>query len=678
MADLTPDQLQKLAEQQKKFNEELIQTKLLTNEIFKSESSIAGEIQKSIDNASALNTKFGIGQDISKQINEERIKSAVKAQKIENDIAVAQIQLAQTKNKERQKELTYQISSLKNQMKVEESISNQIYKMGQLLEAEKAATKEKAKQNDLVEITKNKYKSIAQMFSAAGILAFFTKAILDANQQTTELGKSLGISYKAATGIRQEFAAYSKASGDIFINTNRLIKAQTDLTDQLGIAVQYSGEELATFSKLTEIVGLTADEAGRLTKASAGAGMELQDYVANIRKSAFYAQQATGTHFTDKQILQDVSKLSAGILTKFQGNPKAIAEAVVQAKALGTNLEQIDRIGESLLNWESSISNELEAELITGRQLNLEKARYAALTGTQLDLEKEIGSQVGSLADFQQMNVIAQGSLAKAFGLSRDELADMLLKQEAISKYGSKAAELNAQQLKDQQASGLSLDDYLKKQDQQRSIQEKFNDAVQKLQGLFGDLVSGPLGIFVNMISGLLENTIAMSIVFGAIAGILTNKMLTGLASMIGQLTIATGLSITKAAADTASAEAVTLGAATIPILAGIAAVGGAIYAANKFANGGIVTSEINNATIGEAGPEAIIPLNSPKAANMLGGSGNMDMVVNAIDRLNSRIDNAINRPAVAYIQGENAFAKSLGSNKTLGSSQVQNSYNLA
>jgi hypothetical protein len=678
MADLTPDQLQKLAEQQKKFNEELIQTKLLTNEIFKSESSIAGEIQKSIDNASALNTKFGIGQDISKQINEERIKSAVKAQKIENDIAVAQIQLAQTKNKERQKELTYQISSLKNQMKVEESISNQIYKMGQLLEAEKAATKEKAKQNDLVEITKNKYKSIAQMFSAAGILAFFTKAILDANQQTTELGKSLGISYKAATGIRQEFAAYSKASGDIFINTNRLIKAQTDLTDQLGIAVQYSGEELATFSKLTEIVGLTADEAGRLTKASAGAGMELQDYVANIRKSAFYAQQATGTHFTDKQILQDVSKLSAGILTKFQGNPKAIAEAVVQAKALGTNLEQIDRIGESLLNWESSISNELEAELITGRQLNLEKARYAALTGTQLDLEKEIGSQVGSLADFQQMNVIAQGSLAKAFGLSRDELADMLLKQEAISKYGSKAAELNAQQLKDQQASGLSLDDYLKKQDQQRSIQEKFNDAVQKLQGLFGDLVSGPLGIFVNMISGLLENTIAMSIVFGAIAGILTNKMLTGLASMIGQLTIATGLSITKAAADTASAEAVTLGAATIPILAGIAAVGGAIYAANKFANGGIVTSEINNATIGEAGPEAIIPLNSPKAANMLGGGGNMDMVVNAIDRLNSRIDNAINRPAVAYIQGENAFAKSLGSNKTLGSSQVQNSYNLA
>ena len=50
--------------------------------------------------------------------------------------------------------------------------------------------------------------------------------------------------------------------------------------------------------------------------------------------------------------------------------------------------------------------------------------------------------------------------------------------------------------------------------------------------------------------------------------------------------------------------------------LAGLAIAGGIaslivsqMSAAPKFAAGGIVTSEINNATIGEAGPEAIIPL---------------------------------------------------------------------
>ncbi len=41
----------------------------------------------------------------------------------------------------------------------------------------------------------------------------------------------------------------------------------------------------------------------------------------------------------------------------------------------------LPQTGESLLNFETSIENELKAELITGKQLNLERARAAALTG---------------------------------------------------------------------------------------------------------------------------------------------------------------------------------------------------------------------------------------------------------------------------------------------------------
>jgi hypothetical protein len=82
--------------------------------------------------------------------------------------------------------------------------------------------------------------------------------------------------------------------------------------------------------------------------------MNNKAYVSSLRVAAFYAQQTTRTHFSDKEILQDISKLSAGILTKFQNNPKAIASAVVQAKALGTTLEQVDKVGESLLYFESN------------------------------------------------------------------------------------------------------------------------------------------------------------------------------------------------------------------------------------------------------------------------------------------------------------------------------------
>ena len=42
-------------------------------------------------------------------------------------------------------------------------------------------------------------------------------------------------------------------------------------------------------------------------------------------------------------------------------------------------MSQLDGIASSLMDFESSIKNELEAELLLGKNLNLEKARQAAL-----------------------------------------------------------------------------------------------------------------------------------------------------------------------------------------------------------------------------------------------------------------------------------------------------------
>jgi len=342
------------------------------------------------------------------------------------------------------------------------------------------------------------------------LMTFFVTQGVKANEQMVDLGKSLGIGKYQAQGLREEFVKYSIATKDNFITTDKLLKSQTELTQQLGIAVIYSNEELETQSRLTEIVGLTAEEAAKLNKFSAATNLTSDKYVASLRRGAFAAMQTTKTHFSDKEILQDVSKLSAGILVKFQGNPEALAKAVVQAKALGLTLDQVDKIGESLLNFETSIENELKAELITGRQLNLEKARAAALTGDQATLMQEIANQAGSLEDFQKMNVIAQRSLAEAFGLSREEMSDMLLQQQLINKYGDKAKELNADQIKQFQEQkklnkDLTLDQYLKQQAEQLNVQQKFNNAILKLQDLIGNLLAGPLGSLLDSLASGLD-----------------------------------------------------------------------------------------------------------------------------------------------------------------------------
>ena len=114
--------------------------------------------------------------------------------------------------------------------------------------------------------------------------------------------------------------------------------------------------------------------------------------------------------------------------------PKELAKAVVEAKALGSNLQDVEAISQQLLQFESSIGNELEAELLTGRDLNLEIARRDALNGDIATVAKEIKNQVGSAADFTKMNVIQQEALAKSVGMTREDLAKSLMEREAMAK----------------------------------------------------------------------------------------------------------------------------------------------------------------------------------------------------------------------------------------------------
>jgi hypothetical protein len=122
------------------------------------------------------------------------------------------------------------------------------------------------------------------------------------------------------------------------------------------------------------------------------------------------------------------------------------------------------------------------------------------------------------------MNVLAQQSLAEAFGMSRDEMSEMLMKQEAINQYGEEAGQLNKEQLEEMKRKGLSASEYIQQQEQQRAAQDKFNDAMTKLQDIIGNLVAGPVGqlldALANMVGVAMKLLSFLSPVFNVIASI--------------------------------------------------------------------------------------------------------------------------------------------------------------
>ena len=316
------------------------------------------------------------------------------------------------------------------------------------------------------------------------IADFFFKAALTANAQIVQLGKSLGSSSEK---YRENLVKVESTSNNLNVTTKNLVGAFDELTTATGYVSNFSADALETQIMLTKQFGLTADEAAGVFKFSQLTGKSSKA-VNDAMVGAFVATRNSlkvGVPF--KAAIAEAAKVSGALSSNLGNDPIRIAKAVVQAKALGTSLEQTANQAESLLNFESSIENELKAELLTGKQLNLERARAAALAGDQVTLAEELVKNVGSIEEFDRMNVLQKKALAEAVGLSTDELAKQLQNQKLAQEQGKSLAQITKEQALDEQ----------KRQD----VQTKFNAAVEKLQSLFGNLMAGPLGSFIDILS---------------------------------------------------------------------------------------------------------------------------------------------------------------------------------
>ena len=200
----------------------------------------------------------------------------------------------------------------------------------------------------------------------------------------------------------------------------------------------------------------------------------------------------------------------------------------MQARAVGLNLEQAAAMAESLLNFETSIENELSAELLLGKDLNFERARTLALNNDIAGAAEEIANQVGTSADFAKMNAIQQEAIAKAAGLTKEQLAQSLIDREALTKLsgveGKDAKEKFNNLVKQvgmEEAKKRLGNEQLATQFQQQSVQERFTQAVEKLKEVFVQIAEPILAIvspLANLVSAVLPafNILLQPIVFAA------------------------------------------------------------------------------------------------------------------------------------------------------------------
>ena len=344
---------------------------------------------------------------------------------------------------------------------------------------------------------------------------------LKASDNINDLQKGLGISYSSARQLQSELVATQRTSEKLFITTSDLNKAFLDLTKTTGLLADFGGETLVSFTTLTEQLGFSAEEASKLTLLSRIQSKNTEDILSNTVDTVGSLIRQNGVAINVKGVLNDVANVSDAIAISLGKNPALIAEAATEARLFGSNLEQVDKIASSLLDFESSIAAELEAELLLGKEINLEKARQAALNNDLVTLSNELVNNNQIIEAFATGNRIQQEAAASALGMSRDELAKIALQQDYIN--------LSAEQFRS------TYGDVTYESLQAQSASEKFASTVEKIQGIVGDIgvsLAPIIDGFASVVGFLAKSKVAAVALVGVLSGLAVLSVIKSIAEI--------------------------------------------------------------------------------------------------------------------------------------------------
>jgi len=353
---------------------------------------------------------------------------------------------------------------------------------------------------------------------------FLIDLFVSADQTTTQIGKNLGVSKDNAEIIRKEFIEISKNSDNILATSKALAEAQADLAKFSGATTLQSFKQADAQVLLTKNLQLSGESAAMLLatlEVTGGTLTELTNKTKDITDETF---RNNGYFISNQDVIKEIANTSAEIAGYYAFNVDNLAKAVYQTRRFGLTLQNAKNISEGLLNFEESISSELELELISGRQFNLERARSLALTGDLAGATQEVMTEMSKLTAEQRQNPILMRSFAQLTGLSAEELNKAYLIQNNLNASTREyIRQLNASgRAKDANlAAELGLQGMTEDQIRNNiSAQEKFNAALERAKdqftgfvdsGLLDDLATlltdfvtraSKIGIFRAMISG--------------------------------------------------------------------------------------------------------------------------------------------------------------------------------
>ena len=519
----------------------------------------------------------------------------------------------------------------------------------------------------------------------AAAIAASVALLAKLEKSAKELAKQTGISRNQAFELEKSIRGRTYSEANSLASNKEIANLIGIQVAEFGRLGMMSADTAANTVQIGEAFGYGEETAGQVAAQLMSIGGLTAE--AALDMQTFGAAMAEAEGVAPGKVMKDIAQNSKSMAKFMGGNAKLMMKTAIEAAKLGMSIADMAKVAEGLLDIESSLSSQYEAQALLGRTLNFDRARQLALEGNIAGATAEILDQAGSYKDLSDMTYLQRKKLAEAAGLEVDQLMKAAKLQEVT-------AGMSEEQRKQVEATGLSMAQLNNMSREQILAQASANAEVEKMEGMWEEIsnilintILPPVIQIVKLFATVLAPI--LKVIGALLYGILLPIMLIGegIAAIVewvqqfeavtsvikflwdGLVFILQGVAVVLgflvgivtilAIAAIWFNSATTLGIGMIA--AGLAAaVGIASLASDKASGkqmGGSVTAGVPY-TVGESGREIFTPAtnghitsNAEVKRNEKGGSSSQG-VITAINNLSAKLDALVARPANIVIDG--------------------------
>lgn len=268
-------------------------------------------------------------------------------------------------------------------------------------------------------------KSLIVLKGIAKVVEMVEYAMFGVEKEAVELSRAFTMSKEEGFALRNSIRASAEASGLLGASHEHLLKMQLAFTESTGMSTRLNTDQLKTMSLMTRQLGMSTDQAVHLTELFKAQGVTSEEGLESLKESYDTMKLQGKATTTFKALMSDITKDTELQHIAMSAGADAAMRQAQANRRIGLSLSQQRSMAEGTLDFEKTMTNQLELRMLTGKDINLQRAQELALQGKNGQAVSEIQRQMGKLTAEQRKNPIIMNKMLELAGMSREEFYEM-------------------------------------------------------------------------------------------------------------------------------------------------------------------------------------------------------------------------------------------------------------